>query len=334
MKEADPELWGIIQDEKVNQRDVLALIASENYTSKSVFEALGSPMCNKYSHGYPGARYYGNLQNIDRAERLCQQRALEAFGLDPEKWGVNVQSLSGSPANFQVYAALMEPNDRLMSLDILHGGHLSHGYQTDKKKISSVSLFFQTLPYRTDIETGLIDYDTLEKNAGLFHPKIIIAGASNYTRLIDYDRIRSICDAHNSYMVADIAHIGGLVAARVIPTPFDTADIVTTTTHKSLRGPRGALIFFRRGVKGKSADGQDVMYDLESKINYSVYPRFQGGPHNHTIAALATSLKQACSPEYKAYQHQVVANSKRFAAALKVKGFKLVADGTDNHQVT
>lgn len=334
LKETDPELWGIMEKEKERQRDSLVLIASENFTSKSVFDALGSVMSNKYSEGYPGARYYGGNEQIDRAEQLCQKRALEAFNLDPAQWGVNVQSLSGSPANFQAYAAVLAPHDRIMALDLPHGGHLSHGYQTDTKKISAVSVFFETFPYRLDESTGLIDYDAMEANAKLYRPKLIVAGASAYARLIDYERIRKICDASNAVLLSDMAHISGLVSAGVIPSPFNYSDIVTTTTHKSLRGPRGAMIFYRKGVKGQNKKGEDIMYDLESKINFSVFPGFQGGPHNHTISALATALKQACSPEFKQYQKQVLANSKHFADVLMKKGYELVGRGTDNHLVS
>jgi len=326
--ETDPELYAIIENEKARQRDSLVLIASENFTSKSVFDALGSVMSNKYSEGYPGARYYGGNENIDAAERLCQQRALEAFDLDPAKWGVNVQTLSGSPANFQVYTALLKPHDRIMALDLPHGGHLSHGYQTPTKKISATSIFFETMPYRLDEATGLIDYETMAATARLFRPKLVVAGASAYSRLVDYDAMRQVCDEHNAYLLADMAHISGLVAAKVVPSPFDTADVVTTTTHKSLRGPRGAMIFYRIGDK---ADG--TPYDLDGPINFAVFPGLQGGPHNHTISALATALKQVKTPEYVEYQKQVVANSKALADALTSRGYALVSGGTDNHLV-
>lgn len=333
LNETDPELFDIIEKEKERQRDSLVLIASENFTSKSVFDALGSVMSNKYSEGYPGARYYGGNENIDKAETLCQKRALEAFNLDPEKWGVNVQSLSGSPANFQAYASVLAPHDRIMALDLPHGGHLSHGYQTDTKKISAVSVFFETFPYRLDEKTGIIDYDRMEENAKLYRPKLIVAGASAYARLIDYERMRKIADLNNAYLLSDMAHISGLVAAGVIPSPFDHSDIVTTTTHKSLRGPRGAMIFYRKGVRSENKKGEKIMYDLESKINFSVFPGFQGGPHNHTISALATALKQASTPEYRAYQGQVLKNCKRLADTLLARGYDLVGGGTDNHLV-
>jgi len=215
LKETDPELFSIIESEKGRQRDSLVLIASENFTSLSVYDALGSVMSNKYSEGYPGARYYGGNENIDKVESLCQQRALAAFDLDPSKWGVNVQSLSGSPANFQAYAAVLQPHDRIMALDLPHGGHLSHGYQTDTKKISAVSVFFETFPYRLNEETGVIDYDKMEENAKLYRPKLIVAGASAYARLIDYERIRKICDSSNAWLLSDMAHISGLVSAGV-----------------------------------------------------------------------------------------------------------------------
>lgn len=316
------------------QRESILLIASENVTSRAVFDALGSPMSNKYSEGYPGARYYGGNEHIDEIERTCQHRALVAFGLDPAAWGVNVQCLSGSPANLQVYQALMRPHDRLMGLDLPHGGHLSHGYQTPTKKISAVSTYFETMPYRVNTETGIIDYDTLAANAALFRPKVIVAGPSAYCRLIDYPRMRQIADFVGAYLVVDMAHISGLVAAGVIPSPFTHADVVTTTTHKSLRGPRGAMIFFRRGTRSVDPKtGAPIPYDLEGPINFSVFPGHQGGPHNHTITALAVALRQVASPEFKEYQHQVVANAKALENAFRARGYPLVGDGTDTHMV-
>lgn len=232
LSQLDPEITSIISNEITRQKEGIALIASENFVGKAILEALGSPMTNKYSEGYPGARYYGGNQFIDQAESLCMKRALEAFRLEPEKWGVNVQPLSGSPANFWVYTAVLKPHDRIMSLDLPHGGHLSHGYQTETKKISAVSTYFEVLPYRLNETTGLIDYEQLEKLAKLYRPKLIVAGASAYSRLYDYERIRKICDSIDCYLVADMAHISGLVAGNVIPSPFDWSDIVTTTTHK------------------------------------------------------------------------------------------------------
>ncbi|ODV95741.1 hypothetical protein PACTADRAFT_49200 [Pachysolen tannophilus NRRL Y-2460] len=334
LNDTDPEVSQIIKDEIDRQKHSIVLIASENFTSTSVFDALGTPMCNKYSEGYPGARYYGGNEHIDKMELLCQQRALAAFHLDADKWGVNVQTLSGSPANLQVYQAIMKPHDRLMGLDLPHGGHLSHGYQTDTRKISAVSTYFETMPYRVNLETGIIDYDMLEKTAILFRPKVLVAGTSAYCRLIDYKRMREIADKVGAYLVVDMAHISGLIAASVIPSPFHYADIVTTTTHKSLRGPRGAMIFFRKGVRSVNPKtGKEIYYDLENPINFSVFPGHQGGPHNHTISALATALKQANTPEFVQYQQQVLKNAKALEVEFKKLGYKLVSDGTDSHMV-
>lgn len=331
--ETDPELCTLIEQEKKRQQSSLVLIASENFTSKAVLDALGSVLSNKYSEGYPGARYYGGNENIDQVEMLCQKRALEAFDLDSEEWGVNVQSLSGSPANFQVYTALLEPHDRILSLDLPHGGHLSHGYQTPNKKISMVSKYFESMPYRLDETTGQIDYDAMERSAELFRPKLIVAGASAYSRLIDYERIRQIADKVGAYVMADMAHISGLVSAKVIPSCFPYADVVTTTTHKSLRGPRGAMIFYRKGQRGTTKKGEPIMYDIEEKINFAVFPGLQGGPHNHTIGALATCLKQANTPAFVDYQKQVLKNCASMAKRLNELGYTLVSGGTDNHLV-
>merc|ERR1740117_1314822 len=250
LKDVDPEVHGIIEGEKDRMRRCVNLIASENFAPQAVLESVGSVMVNKYSKGYPGARYYGGNEFIDKAETLCMQRALEACRLDPKEWGVNVQSLSGSPANFQVFTALCDVHDRLMGLDLPHGGHLSHGYQLPNKKISMVSKYFESIPYRLNEETGHIDYDECEKFAMRIRPKMLIAGTSAYSRLIDYPRMRQIADDCGAYLLADMGHISGLVAGGVLPTPFDHADVVTTTTHKTLRGPRGAMIFFRKGQRG------------------------------------------------------------------------------------
>jgi len=232
-----------------------------------------------------------------------------------------------------VYTALLEPHDRILSLDLPHGGHLSHGYQTPTKKISAVSKYFESMPYRLDEATGLIDYDAMERSAELFRPKLIVAGASAYARLIDYERIRQIADKVGAWVLADMAHISGLVAAEVVPSCFPWADVVTTTTHKSLRGPRGAMIFYRKGQRGVTKKGEPIMYDIEEKINFAVFPGLQGGPHNHTIGALSTCLKQVNTPEFKEYQKQVLKNCASMAKRLNELGYDLVSGGTDNHLV-
>jgi glycine hydroxymethyltransferase len=264
---------------------------------------------------------------------------LETFRLDPKEWGVNVQPLSGSPANLYAYSAVLNTHDRLMGLDLPHGGHLSHGYQIPNKKISFISKYFETVPYRLDEKTGLIDYDKLEELAKAYRPKLIVAGTSAYSRLIDYDRMQKIAKSVNAYLLSDMAHISGLVAGNVVPSPFPNSDIVTTTTHKSLRGPRGAMIFFRKGVRDVNKKGEEILYDLENPINQSVFPGHQGGPHNHTITALAVALKQAQTPEFKEYQKMVLENAQSLAKRLGEPkangglGYDIVSGGTDNHLI-
>ena len=252
---------------------------------------------------------------------------------------ITLAALSGSPANLMAYSAVLNTHDRLMGLDLPHGGHLSHGYQTPTKKISAISKYFETLPYRLDESTGLIDYDALEKQAQLYRPKLIVAGTSAYSRLVDYPRMRAIADSINAYLLTDMAHISGLVAADVLPSPFPYSDIVTTTTHKSLRGPRGAMIFYRKGLRRTDKKGNKEMYDLENPINASVFPGHQGGPHNHTITALAVALKQAQSPSFQEYQKTVLQNATALAERLGEStsngglGYNIVSGGTDNHLV-
>ncbi|KAF9163544.1 Serine hydroxymethyltransferase, cytosolic [Actinomortierella ambigua] len=302
----DPEIYKLIQQEKYRQYSGLELIASENFTSQAVMEANGSPLTNKYSEGLPGARYYGGNEYIDQVENLARKRALEAFNLNPEEWGVNVQPYSGSTANFAALTAMIQPHERIMGLDLPSGGHLTHGYQTSKKKISSTSIYFESMPYQVDPKTGLIDLDRLEENAKLFRPRILICGASAYPREWDYARFRKVADQHGAYLMCDMAHISGLIAGQEADSPFKYCD-----------------------VDAKVEKGED----LESRVNQAVFPSTQGGPHNNTIAAVAVALKQAASPEFKQYAKQVIANSRALAAKLISHGYKIQTDGSDNHLI-
>lgn len=333
LNQSDPELYDLIARERRRQRAGLQMIASENYVAVAVLQCLGSCLTNKYSEGLPGQRYYGGNEFIDKIERLCQDRALKAFGLNSYEWGVNVQPYSGSPANMAVYTALLSPHDRIMGLDLPDGGHLSHGFMTASKRISATSIFFESMPYKVDPITELIDYDKLAENAKLFKPKLIIAGISCYSRCLNYSRFRQIADDNDAYLLADMAHVSGLVAAGVIPSPFECSDVVTTTTHKTLRGPRAGLIFYRKGFRKADKKGQPVMYDIEDKINAAVFPGLQGGPHNHQIAAVATALLQSKSPEFKRYAKQIVLNAKALSSALQIRGYRVVTNGTDVHLV-
>lgn len=291
-------------------------------------ECLGSALTNKYAEGLPGARYYGGNEVVDQVEVLCQNRALQAYGLDPEKWGVNVQPYSGSPANFAVYTALLNPHDRIMGLDLPSGGHLTHGFYTYSKKegtrkaVSATSVYFESLPYRVHPETGLIDFEQLAQNAALFKPAMLIAGGSAYPRDYDYAKFKEIADANGALLMMDMAHISGLVATKEAGCPFEHCDIVTTTTHKSLRGPRAGMIFFRRDARG-----------FEQKINQAVFPALQGGPHEHQIAGVATQLKEVMTPEFVQYSQQVKLNASALADKLTTMGYKMASGGTDNHLV-
>ncbi|XP_065838976.1 serine hydroxymethyltransferase, mitochondrial-like [Oscarella lobularis] len=323
----DPEVFQLIQEEKRSQVAGLQLIASENFTSRAALETMATCLTNKYSR----LRYYAGNWHVDDIQQLCQRRALKAFRLDPSKWGVNVLTYSGTPANFAVYTGVLQPRDRIMGLDLPHGGHMSHGYMTEAKRVSATSVYFETMPYRLNVETGLIDYQALRQKAKLFKPRIIIAGTSAYSRLIDYKEMREICDDVNAYLLCDIAHVSGLMAGNVIPSAFDYADIVTTTTHKSLRGPRGGLIFYRIGAKGKDKKGSDIMYDLAEPINSAVFPGLQGGPHNHCIAGVAVALRQAMTPMFHEYQKQILKNAKALEKRLVEFGYTIVSGGTDTH---
>lgn len=304
LEEHDPFLFDLIEKEKNRQWSGLELIASENFTSRAVMDCLGSALTNKYSEGYPGKRYYGGNEFIDEIEILCQQRALAAYGLDPAKWGVNVQPYSGSPANFAVYTALLRPHDRIMGLDLPSGGHLTHGFYTYskadncRKAVSATSVYFESLPYRIRSSDGYIDYDALAAQANLFKPSLIIGGGSAYPREWEHATFRKIADENGSLYMFDMAHISGLVATGNAASPFEYADVVTTTTHKSLRGPRAGMIFYRKDER-----------NFESKIAAAVFPGLQGGPHEHQIAGIATQLKEVATEEFKEYSRQVCANA-------------------------
>ncbi|XP_015878971.1 serine hydroxymethyltransferase 7 [Ziziphus jujuba] len=335
---ADPDVFHIMEKEKRRQFKGIELIASENFVCKAVMEALGSHLTNKYSEGMPGARYYCGNQHIDEIETLCCERALAAFNLDSENWGVNVQPYSCTSANFAVYTGLLLPGDRIMGLDTPCGGNTSHGYYLPNgRKVSGASIFFESLSYKVNPQTGYIDYEKLEERALDFRPKILICGGSSYPREWEYSRFRQIADKCGAVLMCDMAQISGLISAKECANPFEYCDIVTSTTHKSLRGPRGGIIFFRKGTKPRkrgillNQGDESEQYDFEEKINFAVFPAMQGGPHNNHIAALAIALKQVATPEYKAYMHQVKKNAQALASALKRKNFRLVTGGTDNH---
>ncbi|KAK6938473.1 Serine hydroxymethyltransferase-like domain [Dillenia turbinata] len=335
---ADPDLFNLMEKEKQRQFKGIELIASENFVCQAVMEALGSHLTNKYSEGMPGARYYVGNQHIDQIELLCCERALKAFDLDSENWGVNVQPYSCTSANFAIYTGLLQPRDRIMGLDLPSGGHMSHGYYMGNgKKVSGASIFFESLAYKVNPQTGYIDYDKLEEKALDFRPKILICGGSSYPRDWDFSRFRQIADKCGAVLMCDMAHISGLVAAKECASPFDYCDIVTSTTHKGLRGPRGGIIFYRKGSKSRERSmlqnqGNDSHhYNFEEKINFAVFPSLQGGPHNNHIAALAVAFKQVATPEYKAYIQQVKKNAQVLASALLRRKCRLVTGGTDNH---
>lgn len=305
---SDPELYGAMKSELERQRDHIELIASENFTSRAVMEAMGSHLTNKYAEGYPGARYYGGCEYVDIVEQLAIDRAKELFGAEH----ANVQPHSGSQANVAVYLALLKPGDTILGMDLSHGGHLTHG-----SKASISGKYFNACFYGVDPETEMIDYEKAMQIAGECKPKIIIAGASAYSRIINFKKMREIADEVGAYLMVDMAHIGGLVAAGVHPSPVPYADVVTSTTHKTLRGPRGAIILCKD--------------ELKKKINSAVFPGTQGGPLMHIIAGKAVCFKEAMSEEFKAYQRQVVKNAAVLADTLSENGIRLVSGGTDNH---
>lgn len=316
LKDVDLELYNLIENEKTRQQFGIELIASENFTSRAVLDCLGSILTNKYAEGLPGKRYYGGNEVIDKIENICIERALKAYGLNSEEWGCNVQPYSGSVANLAVYLGLLKPHDRIMGLDLPSGGHLTHGFMTEKKRVSGTSVYYESIPYKVD-SNGIIDYDSLEKLADAVKPRLIICGASAYSRDFDYERFSKIAQKQKAFLMADIAHISGFVATGEMNSPFKYCDIVTTTTHKSLRGPRAGMIFFRK--------------EFEQQINEAVFPGLQGGPHENQIAAVATQLREVQTPEFKSYIQQVRKNAQALAGALQGHEFTIVTGGTDNH---
>ena len=308
--EFDPELAKAIAGERKRQEDHVELIASENYTSPRVLEAQGSVLTNKYAEGYPGKRYYGGCEYVDIAESLAIDRAKRLFGAD----FANVQPHSGSQANAAVYLALLNPGDPILGMSLDHGGHLTHG-----SKVNFSGKLFKAAQYGIKSDTGEIDYDQVGRLAQEHRPKMIIAGFSAYSRVIDWARFRQIADSVGAYFVVDMAHVAGLVAAGLYPNPVPFADVATTTTHKTLRGPRGGLILARHNP------------EIQKKLNSMVFPGIQGGPLMHVIAAKAVAFQEALQPEFKAYCAQIIANARAMARGLQDRGYKIVSGGTDNH---
>ncbi|HCK1404474.1 serine hydroxymethyltransferase [Escherichia coli] len=306
----DAELWQAMEQEKVRQEEHIELIASENYTSPRVMQAQGSQLTNKYAEGYPGKRYYGGCEYVDIVEQLAIDRAKELFGADY----ANVQPHSGSQANFAVYTALLEPGDTVLGMNLAHGGHLTHG-----SPVNFSGKLYNIVPYGIDA-TGHIDYADLEKQAKEHKPKMIIGGFSAYSGVVDWAKMREIADSIGAYLFVDMAHVAGLVAAGVYPNPVPHAHVVTTTTHKTLAGPRGGLILAKGGSE-----------ELYKKLNSAVFPGGQGGPLMHVIAGKAVALKEAMEPEFKTYQQQVAKNAKAMVEVFLERGYKVVSGGTDNH---
>ncbi|EPD8263288.1 serine hydroxymethyltransferase [Escherichia coli] len=306
----DAELWQAMEQEKVRQEEHIELIASENYTSPRVMQAQGSQLTNKYAEGYPGKRYYGGCEYVDIVEQLAIDRAKELFGADY----ANVQPHSGSQANFAVYTALLEPGDTVLGMNLAHGGHLTHG-----SPVNFSGKLYNIVPYGIDA-TGHIDYADLEKQAKEHKPKMIIGGFSAYSGVVDWAKMREIADSIGAYLFVDMAHVAGMVAAGVYPNPVPHAHVVTTTTHKTLAGPRGGLILAKGGSE-----------ELYKKLNSAVFPGGQGGPLMHVIAGKAVALKEAMEPEFKTYQQQVAKNAKAMVEVFLERGYKVVSGGTDNH---
>ncbi len=308
VRRTDPEIFDLIRREERRQYDKIRLIASENYASAAVLQATGSVLTNKYSEGYPGRRYYEGQQVIDQVERLAIERATELFGAEH----VNVQPYSGSPANLAVYLAFLQPGDTLLGMALPHGGHLTHG-----APVSISGRYFRAEHYTLSRETGLIDYQAIADKARQCRPKIIVAGHSAYPRVLDFEKFREIADDVEALLLVDMAHFAGLVAGGAHPSPVPWADVVTTTTHKSLRGPRGAIIMCRK--------------QYAPAIDKAVFPGLQGGPHNSTTAAMAVAFKEAASPDFAEYAHQIVKNSQALAEVLGNRGFDMITGGSDNH---
>lgn len=313
----DKKIATLIKKEEKREKSVVNLIASENYVSQDVLEALGSVLTNKYAEGYPGRRYYGGNAVVDEVELLAISRALKLFKLSPSKWHVNVQPHSGSPANVAVYMALL-PHDgsgRIMGMQLAHGGHLTHGHS-----VSASGKFWKQIPYGVSEMSERLDFEALMELAKKEKPHIIVAGFTAYPRTIEWKNFRAIADAVGAYLMVDMSHIAGLVAGGVHTSPFPYADIVTTTTHKTLRGPRGAMIFVEKDER-----------ELAAKIDKAVFPGLQGGPHENAIAAIAVALNEAMEPKFKTYAAQVVKNAKVLASELQNLGWRIVTRGTDNH---
>ncbi len=316
----------LIEAEKKRQKSVVNLIASENYVSKDVLEALGSELTNKYAEGYSGKRYYGGNGVVDKIENLAIERALKLFGLSSDKWAVNVQPLSGSPANLAVYLALIPQGGKIMGMSLDHGGHLTHGH-----KVSGSGKFWIQVPYGVDKNTEMLNYESLKEIAMREKPAILVGGYTAYPRQIDFKKLREIADSCGAFLMIDMSHIAGLIAGKVYPSPFEYADVVTTTVHKTLRGPRSALIFSKKDRKIVNAKG--VENSIGDLIDKAVFPGLQGGPHINQIAAVAVALKEAGTPAFRKYALQIKKNAKTLADELSKRGWRIISGGTDSHLI-